>query len=251
MIELDRAEFVAPTPTGEVRVLHPTSLRLTEQRIALVGANGSGKSTLARMLNGLIEPTGGAVRIAPGSDTTLGGESRSLDSVRDGATVRRHVGFIFTDPAAQLVMPTALEDVALSLRRTHPKKSDRIAAAQAALAEFGLDDLADRSVHTLSGGQKQMLAIAAVLATAPAILVADEPTTLLDLRNSRIISDLLLGLPQQLIVATHDLELAARCDRVIVMADGAVAYDSGVGGDAADADGVSPEFALDWYRATV
>ena len=245
MIELDRAEFVAPTPTGEVRVLHPVSLRLSERRIALIGANGSGKSTLARMLNGLIEPTAGSVRIELDADGAA--QPGWLDTVRDGAAVRRLVGFVFTDPAAQLVMPTAIEDVALSLRRSHPRNDGRLAAAREALAEFGLEGLADRSVHTLSGGQKQMLAIATVLATSPAVLVADEPTTLLDLRNSRQISDVLLALPQQLIVATHDLDLAARCDRVIVMADGAVAYDS------ADPEhaGAGPEYAVYWYRAAV
>jgi biotin transport system ATP-binding protein len=248
MIELDRAEFVAPTPTGTARVLHPTSLRLSEQRIALVGANGSGKSTLARMLNGLVEPTGGTVRIEADAPEGSGSAPRSLDVLRNGAEVRRLVGFVFTDPAAQLVMPTPLEDVALSLRRQYPKKPERIDAARAVLADFSLEQFADRSVHTLSGGQKQMLAIATVLATSPSILIADEPTTLLDLRNSRLISDLLLGLPQQLVVATHDLDLAARCDRVIVMADGAVAYDSAAAVDGSAAGG-STEAAIDWYRA--
>lgn len=239
IVEFDRAEFVAPTPTGETRVLHPITLRLTERRIALIGANGSGKSSLARMLNGLIEPTAGTVRV---STTT---PPNWHDTVRDGAAVRRLVGFVFTDPAAQLVMPTTLEDISLSLRRSHSRKGERIAAAHAALTEFGLEHLAERSVHTLSGGQQQMLAIASVLATRPSILVADEPTTLLDLRNSAIISQLLLGLPQQLIVATHELELAARCDRVIVVADGAIAHDSG-----ASEEG-DPRAAVDWYRASV
>ncbi len=243
MIELDRAEFVAPTASGEQRVLHPVTLRLSEHRIALVGANGSGKSTLARMLNGLVEPSAGKVRVTVDDEDP--GARSSHDTVRDGGAVRRIVGFVFTDPSAQLVMPTAIEDVALSLRRSHPEKRQRLAAAHRALADLGLDALADQSVHTLSGGQRQMLAIASVLAARPRILVADEPTTLLDLRNSRIVAELLLGLPQQLIVATHDLDLAARCDRVIVMAYGAVAHDS-----AAETDS-SPAAAVDWYRASI
>lgn len=264
MIEVDAAEFVAPTATGSARVLHPVTLRLTEQRIALIGANGSGKSTLARMLNGLVEPTAGFVRVAAhdsataphtphGSPLGASAEPRWLDTVRDGAAVRKLVGFVFTDPNAQLVMPTVIEDMSLSLRRSHPQKPQRLAAAHEALREFGLDHLADRSVHTLSGGQKQMLAIAAVLAARPAILVADEPTTLLDLRNARHITELLLHLPQQLVVATHDLELAARCDRVIVVADGAIVHDSGAQGSGAQAVGApgSPAAAIDWYRTSV
>lgn len=240
MIELDRAELVAPTPTGSVRVLHPTTLSLTERRIALIGANGSGKSTIARMLNGLVEPSAGFVRVTVDAGEGAGSKPHPLDTVRDGAAVRRLVGFVFTDPSAQLVMPTVLEDVALSLRRHHPKKADRLDAARAALADFGLEQLADRSVHSLSGGQQQLLAIATVLATSPRVLVADEPTTLLDLRNSRRVAELLLGLSQQLIVATHDLDLATQCDRVIVIAGGTVVHDSAAGG--------SPPSAVEWYR---
>lgn len=215
-IELDRVVVRAPTPGGpapEVSVLQETSLELTEQRIALVGPNGSGKSTLARLVNGLVEPTSGRVTVD------------GLDVARKGREVRRRVGFVFTDPTAQLVMPTVLEDVALSLRHRVRGRDERAAAAREVLASYGLEGLADRSVHTLSGGQRQLLAIAGVLATDPAILVADEPTTLLDLRNARRIGDLLLALPQQLVLATHDLDLALRCDRALLVDDGRVVAD--------------------------
>lgn len=252
MIQFDSAAFIAPTPHGEVQVLHPITLTLAEQRIALIGANGSGKSSLARMINGLVEPTSGSVSMtlpntsetAPTGNTSGAVSStHTLDTVRDGGAVRKHVGFVFTDPSAQLVMPTVREDIALSLRKSHPNKAERTAAANAVLAEYGLDHLAERSVHTLSGGQKQMLALASVLATRPAILVADEPTTLLDLKNSDIISNMLLSLPQQVIIATHDLTLAARCERVIVIDGGNVAFDSAQNGDVTA--------AIAWYRASV
>ena len=223
-IELDRVVVRAATPGGpapEVTVLRETTLDLTEQRIALIGPNGSGKSTLARLVNGLVEPTSGRVSVD------------GLDVVRKGREVRRRVGFVFTDPSAQLVMPTVVEDVALSLRHQVRGREERTLAARAVLASYGLDELADRSVHTLSGGQRQLLALAGVLATEPAILVADEPTTLLDLRNARMIGDLLLGLPQQLVLATHDLDLALRCDRALLVDDGAVVAD-GAPGDVVD-----------------
>jgi biotin transport system ATP-binding protein len=212
-IRLERAGVRFPTTDGEVEALVPTSLDLDEHRVALIGPNGSGKSTLARLLNGLVEPTTGTVTVD------------GLDVVRDGAEVRRRVGFVFTDPAAQLVMPTAVEDVALSLRRSHRDKRDRRAAAERALADLGLAGLGDRSVHALSGGQRQLLALAGVLATEPRVLVADEPTTLLDLGNARRIGDLLLGLPQQLVLVTHDLDLALRCERAVLVREGAVAAD--------------------------
>lgn len=228
-IELDRVVVRAATPGGpapEVTVLRETTLELTEQRIALIGPNGSGKSTLARLVNGLVEPTSGTVTVD------------GLDVRKRGREVRRRVGFVFTDPTAQLVMPTVVEDVALSLRHRVRGREERTAAARAVLASYGLAELAERSVHTLSGGQRQLLAVAGVLATEPAILVADEPTTLLDLRNARAIGDLLLGLPQQLVLATHDLDLAVRCDRALLIDDGAVVAD----GPAAD--------VVAHYRAT-
>lgn len=229
-IELDAAGVVAATPGGptdEVTVLHPTSLVLTERRVALVGPNGSGKSTLARLLNGLVVATSGRVLVD------------GLDVARKGRDVRRRVAFAFTDPSAQLVMPTVLEDVVLSLRRHVKNRAEREAAARAVLERYGLAELAHRSVHTLSGGQRQLLALAGVLATDPDVLVADEPTTLLDLANSRRIGDLLMGLPQQVVLATHDLDLAQRCDRALLVVDGAVV-----------ADGV-PTDVVDAYRARV
>ena len=225
-IRLEAAGVRVPTAAGARAVLHPTTLELTEHRVALIGGNGSGKSTIARLLNGLVTPTSGRVLLD------------DLDVARDGAAVRRRVGFVFTDPSAQLVMPTAGEDVALSLRRHHKDKRERLAAAEKVLADFGLDGFGDRSVHGLSGGERQLLALAGVLATEPDVLVADEPTTLLDLANSRRIGDLLMSLPQQLVLVTHDLELAARCERALVVSDGRVVHD----GPAAE--------AVEHYRAT-
>ena len=241
MIELDKAEVqVANTAAdGYTTILRATTLQLTEHRISIIGSNGSGKSTLSRLLNGLILPTSGAVRVrgARESGVTHGTLTNEwFDTSRQGGEVRRRVGFMFTDPSAQLVMPTAIEDVALSLRRHHTHKQDRLAAARAALDRFGLGAFADRSVHTLSGGQRQLLALASVLATDPEIIVADEPTTLLDLRNATRIRGLLMGLTQQVIVATHDLELAARADRTLVIEGARVAFDG------------SPTEAIEFYR---
>jgi len=211
MIEFQDASVVAPGTN--VRILEPTTLTLAERRVAIIGANGSGKSTLARLINGLVLPSTGSVTVE-GHDTR-----------RNGAAVRRAVGFLFTDASAQLIMPTAGEDVALSLRRTVKGRDERARAAAAALESIGLGDKGGVSVHALSGGQRQLLALAGVLAVAPSIIVADEPTTLLDLRWRAHVDALLAGLDQQLIEVTHDLDAASRADRVIVMDSGAVAFD--------------------------
>lgn len=195
-------------------VLAGIDLTLTEHRIGIVGANGSGKSTLARMINGLVSPTSGRVTVD------------GLDTSAKGREVRRRVGFVFTDPDNQIVMPTVAEDVGFSLRRaglTKQQIADRVADT---LARFGLAGHADHPTHLLSGGQKQLLALAAVLVTEPALIVADEPTTLLDLRNGRMVSDLLYHLPEQLVLVTHHLHLLDGFDRVVVIDAGRVIADA-------------------------
>lgn len=198
---------------GDTLVLDGIDLDLHEHRIGVVGANGSGKSTLARLLNGLVLPSEGSVTVD------------GLDTRHDGAAVRRRVGFIFTDPDAQIVMPTVAEDVAFSLRRKAISRQERDVVVAAALDRYGLAGLGDRPAHLLSGGQKQLLAIAAVLVTEPTVLVCDEPTTLLDLRNSARIAQLLTDLPQQVIMVTHHLDLLESYDRVVVVHDGRVDFD--------------------------
>lgn len=198
---------------GERPVLRDIHLQITENRVGIVGANGSGKSTLARMINGLVTPTEGTVRVA------------GLDVAKQARDVRRLVGFIFTNPDNQIVMPTVREDVAFSLRRRGLTPTEVAVRTTAALERFGLGDHADHPAHRLSGGQKQLLALAAVLVGEPAILVADEPTTLLDARNARRMGDLMRELPQQLIVVTHHVDLLDDFDRVLVLDDGRLIAD--------------------------
>ena len=202
---------------GERVVLHPLDLELAEPSVALVGPNGSGKSTLLRLLNGLVLPSEGAVSVD------------GLDTEADLARVRRRVGFVFPDPDAQLVMPTPVEDVALSLRRTGVPRSERPARARELLERQGLGALADAGVRELSSGQRQLLALTAVLATEPAVLACDEPTTLLDLRTARRVAQVLLSSPAQLVVATHDLALARRARRALWLEAGRVVADGPAG----------------------
>lgn len=209
MIELDGVGH----QFGSRVVLRDFDLRLGEQRIGVVGANGSGKSTFARLLNGLVVPTRGRVTVDGLSTRTHGRE------------VRKKVGFVFTDPDAQVVMPTVAEDVAFGLRRTGLSKAEIAERVQAVLQRFGLHDHADHPAHLLSGGQKQLLALAGVLVTEPSTLVCDEPTTLLDLRNSRLVMSMLGDLAQRVILVTHHLDLLDGYDRVLVLHEGRLAFD--------------------------
>ena len=197
----------------ERNVLNDVSLELTEQRIGVVGANGGGKSTLIRLINGLGSPTAGTVTVD------------GLDVEKKGKEVRRKVGFVFSDAENQIVMPTVEDDIAFSLRRVKMPKADKQQKVQDMLERFNLADHATQSPHFLSGGQKQLLALASVLILEPDVIIADEPTTLLDLRNRIKIKNVFAELPQQLIVVSHDLDFIADFDRVICIDNHSIVAD--------------------------
>ena len=197
------------------QILEPLTVSLSEQRIGIIGSNGSGKSTTVRLINGLIEPTSGQVLYD------------GLTPDKRGKDIRKRVGFVFSDAESQIVMPRVSDDVAFSLRRFKLPREEVKRRVADALERFDLTDRAENSPHTLSGGEKQMLALASVLVIEPDTIIADEPTTLLDLRNRRRIVRELMSLDQQLIVVTHDLEMLRGFDRVLVIDDGALAYDGG------------------------
>lgn len=201
------------TPPGGKTLLADIDLELAERRIALIGANGSGKLTLLRLLNGLILPSTGSVTV------------HGLDTRTEASKVRRRVGFTFTDPLSQLVLPTPRDDVELSLRARVRNRAERRREALERLARYGLAEVAEHSIYDLSGGERQLAALVSVLAVEPSVLVCDEPTTLLDLRNRNLVAQVLAGLPHQVIVATHDLELAADAERVLLIEAGRVVAD--------------------------
>ena len=224
LIELDGVSHAFGDGAARREVLRDVTWRGDERRVGVIGANGSGKSTLARLLNALVVPSAGAVRLD------------GLDTRRKAKEVRRRVGFCFTDPDSQIVMPTVAEDVAFGLRRRLPK--DEIAArVDHYLGRFGLAGHRDHPAHLLSGGQKQLLALASVLVTEPDLLVMDEPTTLLDLRNAGEVARIVEGLEQQVVLVTHQLDLVRGFDRVLVVDGGQIVADE------------SPDAAVAAYRA--
>ncbi len=194
-------------------VLADITVSLNERRIGIVGANGSGKSTFARLLNGLVIPRSGRVTID------------GLDTARDAKAIRRKVGFVFQNPDHQIVMPIVSEDLAFGLKARKVPKAEIDGRIDAALARYDLGHLRERPVHQLSGGEKQLVALSAVLVTEPDILVFDEPTTLLDLRNRNRVASAIEALPHQAVIVSHDLDLLQRVDRVLMIDDGRIAAD--------------------------
>jgi cobalt/nickel transport system ATP-binding protein len=194
------------------------------ERVALLGPNGAGKTTLMLALDGLLR--GGGHLVVAGIDVHRG----PLDDLR------ARVGLVFQDPDDQLFMPTVREDVAfgpLNQGLTRDRVQRRV---RAALAAVRMDHAADRAPHELSMGERRRVAIATVLAGHPSLLVLDEPSASLDPRARRELLDVLETIDQTLLVATHDLPLAAElCERVVILARGRVVADGPADAVLADA----------------
>lgn len=227
-LELESVSVFTELPEGgHRRILKDVSLRFTAKRTAVLGLNGSGKSTLLGLFNGLTHPDEGIVRVngvdtleAPNRSSKGAGARGNSQGAFEG------VGMLFAQPEAQLIMPTVAEDIDLSLRRAAAVEGSALSGEQRRerirelLRERGLEHLENQSVFTLSGGEKQLAALTSVLAARPQILLLDEPTTLLDLRNRARLLKHLESLDQMLVLSTHDLDLAASCDEAVIIHDG-------------------------------
>jgi cobalt/nickel transport system ATP-binding protein len=201
---------------GGTTALHGISFRITHgEAVAIIGGNGAGKSTLLLHLNACLTATRGEVRI---------GEMRLTPET--AAAARRAVGLVFQDPDDQLFMPTVFEDVAFGPLNLGLSGAEVEHCVASALERVGMAHLRERPPHKLSAGEKRSVAIAAVLAMAPDVLVMDEPTSHLDPRARRRLIELLQGFAHTRIIATHDLELVVElCPRVLLLDAGRLVAD--------------------------
>jgi cobalt/nickel transport system ATP-binding protein len=185
--------------------------------IGLIGPNGSGKSTLLLHMNGILPEK------ISGNSVSVFGMAVRRETL---PAVRRMVGLLFQDPDDQLFCPTVFEDVAFGPRQFgEPEDAVRAAVAEA-LERTGLKGIESRSPHHLSGGEKQRVCLAGILACRPRLLALDEPTSDLDPRGKRELASFLERLPATKIIATHDLELVVRlCSRAVVMDGGRIVAD--------------------------
>ena len=186
------------------------------ERVGLVGANGSGKTTLLHLTMGLLRPSAGAV-------TVLGREVRTEEDLR---FVRRKLGLLFQDSDDQLFCPTVAEDVAFGPLNLGADPGEAREIVARTLDSLGLADYAGRISHELSGGEKRLVALAAVLAMEPEALLLDEPSAGLDPRSSERLVALLAGIGRSQVICSHNMEFVrATCRRVVVMAAGRVVGD--------------------------
>ncbi|MEJ8309707.1 energy-coupling factor ABC transporter ATP-binding protein [Agrobacterium larrymoorei] len=201
--------------------LAPLDLSLSERRVGVIGLNGSGKTTFARLINGLTKPSTGRVVV------------NGLDTVKDADAVLKQVGFVFQNPQNQIIMPIVRDDIAFGLRNRGLGKSDVDEAVEEVLQRFGIAHLSGRRAHELSGGELQLAALAALSITGPKILILDEPTNQLDLKNRAVVEKTVLGLKQDVVVITHDLPLLETFDRVLLFHQGMLTLE-GKPGDVID-----------------
>jgi len=182
--------------------------------LALLGANGSGKTTVAKILNGIYRPTGGSVRVL--------GQDISRRAVR--SQLPRHVGYVFQNPDHQIFTRRVWDEVAYGLKNLQVPADELAERVQQALQAVGLSDKADEDPLFLGKGQRQRLAVAAILAMRPEIIIVDEPTTGQDYRMVSGIMELLEELHAQgntVLIITHDMTLVANyCQRAVVLLDG-------------------------------
>ncbi|WP_118133467.1 energy-coupling factor ABC transporter ATP-binding protein [Oceanicella sp. SM1341] len=182
-------------------VLREVSFSLAPgERLAVTGGNGAGKSTLLRTLVGLERPASGRV-------IAFGAERRDEAGFRE---VRRRAGLLFQDADDQLFSPTVLEDVAFGPLNLGLPRREAEAVARRRLEAFGIGALAGRLTHRLSGGEKRLVALAAVLAMDPEVLLLDEPTNALDEQHATRMTELLEGLGCAMILVSHDAGLVDR-----------------------------------------
>ncbi len=217
MIEIRNVEYTYDNHDYPVKAVDDVTLDISRgEFIAVLGRNGSGKSTIARLMNALIVPGGGKVIV-------LGMDSGIDDNVWE---IRKNVGMIFQNPDNQIVGTTVIEDVAFGPENLGVNPADIKDRAEESLSRIGILNLKERAPHLLSGGQKQKVAIAGVLAMKPGCIILDESTSMLDPVGRREVLETIRFLNKNenmtIVHITHHMDEACMADRVVVVDEGRI-----------------------------
>ncbi len=184
------------------------------ERLFIAGPNGAGKSSLMQALVGLL----------PAEAGSLSFDGKALTCEADFAAMRRRVGLVFQDPDDQLFCPTVIDDLMFGPLNLGKTQQEARAISLEVLAQLGLSALAERVTHALSGGEKRLISLACVLTMQPEVLLLDEPSNALDESNWHRLVEILRGLPQAMIIVSHDQELQrALATRVLRLQGGRLA----------------------------
>lgn len=218
MIDFKQVIFEYP---GGARVINNLNLRINSgERAAVLGNNGSGKTTFALLINGILKPAAGEIRIA---------DLNPADN-NENALIKKKVGLVFQNPDNQLVSTTVEREIAFSLENSGTPQPEMVRRVDDALKFFGLENFRSRLTAELSGGEKQKVALAAVMAAEPEILILDEPGSYLDESGKRLLTEAVGRLMQHnreltVIRITQFSYVTEIYDRVILFKDGAVLLD--------------------------
>lgn len=211
VFSVENLEFAYEANPGK-KILDDVSLALYPgDCLGLMGANGSGKTTLFRCITGLLRPRAGTIR--------LGG--RPLEAEKDFHELRCRVGLVLQDADDQLFFPTVLEDLLFGPLNLGHSEAEAREMARDALRLVGLEGFEERLSFELSGGEKKLVALAAVLAMRPRALLLDEPLNELDEEACRRVANVLRDLPCARLVVSHDRAFLARlCQKTLLLKDG-------------------------------
>lgn len=211
-IEIDHLSFAY----GDEPVLSDICfLAEGEETIGIIGANGVGKSTLLKIMVGILSEYQGSLRIC-GMDV----EKKNL------AKIREKTGYVFQDSESQLFMSNVYEDVAFAPRNYGYSEEEVKKRTEKALEMVHIQDIKEKQIYRLSGGQKKLASIATILSTNPEIILLDEPSVALDPRNRRNLIHILRELPGMKVIASHDMDLIwDTCSRIILMSGGRIIAD--------------------------
>ena len=198
---------------NERSILTDINLEITPgETVGLIGANGAGKTSLFLTICGILQATYGEIRL--------------FDRPIQAGQFNPEIGLVFQNPEDQLFCPTVRDDIAFGLENINLSPEEVETRINAALSLTGVRHLADRISHQLSGGEKCMVAIAAVLAMLPQVVLYDEPSANLDLQARRRLIKFLQASHETIIVSSHDLELIIEvCDRVVLLDRGRIIAD--------------------------
>ena len=201
---------------SERKVLENINFQLKKgESVGLVGANGVGKSTLLRILVGLNTGFQGDVMV-----NNIPLEKKNLK------TIRKNVGYVFQDADSQLFMSTVFDDVAFAPRNYGMSEAEVNEKTMEALKVVHIEQLKDKQIYKLSGGEKKLASIATILSTEPDVILMDEPSVALDPKNRRNLINILNRLNQAKIIASHDLNMIMdTCERTILLSDGKIIKD--------------------------
>ena len=198
------------------KVLENINFQLKKgESVGLVGANGVGKSTLLRILVGLNTGFQGDVMV-----NNIPLEKKNLK------TIRKYIGYFFQDADSQLFMSTVFDDVAFAPRNYGMSEAEVNEKTMEALKVVHIEQLKDKQIYKLSGGEKKLASIATILSTEPDVILMDEPSVALDPKNRRNLINILNRLNQAKIIASHDLNMIMdTCERTILLSDGKIIKD--------------------------